>query len=314
MRNLGTILVVEDDAAMRDVLRRYFQTVGYRVMAVERGQDAVEAAVRLRPRVALVDVFLPDMSGWEVLRRIRERVPGLPVAMMTGYPSAEVRETAAAMKVGELVTKPFELDELAELVAGLCGTPSQLPAGRSGAGPARREIAAAAAVLGCAVVVWVAALATAAPPREKRPPRPPWVAVVEVNRSGTGGLGLAVSESLKKWPGVVVDPRAVEEVARSLHVDPSGWHNPELAWRVGHYTGADYVAVVAERMEGGRRIAGVYLVPVLDGGPGDPVGLYVVADASESSEGLAHRLAGAVSCVLGLERPDREAMSLARRP
>src|SRR3989304_5942309 len=78
-----TVLLVEDEAAIVAVVRRYLERDGYRVMVASDGQRAVDEFQRLRPDLVLLDLMLPGLDGWEVCRRIRQQggTPGiLPTA------------------------------------------------------------------------------------------------------------------------------------------------------------------------------------------------------------------------------------------
>ena len=115
---LPTILIVEDDAATRDVLLDLVTALGYRAQAVEDGPSGVEALGRSTFRLALVDINLPGFSGIELSRRIRERerarglLRGIPIIAMTGSVVVDQRERCLDAGMDEMLLKPCPLTEL----------------------------------------------------------------------------------------------------------------------------------------------------------------------------------------------------------
>jgi CheY-like chemotaxis protein len=111
----ATILLVDDDPDVRGVSSSYLESRGYRVLAAESGQAAINIlACNERIDLLLVDMAMPGINGIEVIRRARERRPGLRALLVTGY--ADIRAFSPAD--GDLVLhKPYRLDGLAEAVA-----------------------------------------------------------------------------------------------------------------------------------------------------------------------------------------------------
>ena len=116
-RNRGTVLVVDDELVMREVLEALLRHAGYFVRLAENGEQGVRIADREPIDIAVVDVMLPDISGLRVLERIRKIDPEIAVVMLTAYASVET--AVAAIKCGafDYVTKPFKNDEVLNLVA-----------------------------------------------------------------------------------------------------------------------------------------------------------------------------------------------------
>jgi PAS domain S-box-containing protein len=113
----GTVLVVEDDAAVRSLAVRALEQTGLRVLAASRGQEALALAAERRQAVDLVvtDVVMPGIDGTEVARRLRERWPDLPVLYVSGYvPPGGARAGEGARE--RLLPKPFTPAELAAAV------------------------------------------------------------------------------------------------------------------------------------------------------------------------------------------------------
>jgi two-component system response regulator AtoC len=112
MDNDCTVLVIEDDEGARDALCEYLAAAGFRVRPARDGADALAALAAVRADAVLLDLVIPAPDGFEVLRRIRELDPGVPVVVMSGLSEAE--DVVRAMKLGatDYLPKPFEVSEL----------------------------------------------------------------------------------------------------------------------------------------------------------------------------------------------------------
>lgn len=118
------ILLVEDDAAIRESLAECLELEGHPVRAVADGRAALAWLEEgNRPRVVLLDLVMPVMSGEELVKELRA-FPGtrdLPLVLMTGASPAEVGRS----QVDALVMKPFELGELLGVVRRLLGSSAE---------------------------------------------------------------------------------------------------------------------------------------------------------------------------------------------
>lgn len=112
----GTILVVDDDADIRDILRDSLNSLGFRVLTASNGQECLDLFEKEGPDLLLLDIEMPDKSGIEVLKEIRRRGSDATVIMITAYGTIE--RAVQAMKDGafDFITKPFELDHIAIVV------------------------------------------------------------------------------------------------------------------------------------------------------------------------------------------------------
>ena len=110
------ILIADDDAVIREGLRRVLSGAGYDVETVSNGRAALERLEAERFKLLITDLKMPGMSGLEVLRAIRTRQPELPVVLITGY--AAIDNAVEAMKNGatDYLAKPFENEEIIEKV------------------------------------------------------------------------------------------------------------------------------------------------------------------------------------------------------
>jgi DNA-binding response OmpR family regulator len=106
------VLVVDDDATVSDVVRRYLERADYEVTLAADGPGALAAAEAGRPDLVVLDLMLPGMDGLEVCRRLRERDPHLPIVMLTALGEEADRVVGLSLGADDYVTKPFSPREL----------------------------------------------------------------------------------------------------------------------------------------------------------------------------------------------------------
>jgi len=106
------VLVIDDDPGVLDYLEALMSRQGYQVSAVPSGEKALESLERSRPDLITLDVVLDGMDGLETLRRLKKRLPEVPVIMLSGHGHA--RTIVEAMQIGasDFLRKPFEVEEL----------------------------------------------------------------------------------------------------------------------------------------------------------------------------------------------------------
>lgn len=115
----ATILIAEDDRAVRESLERALQFEGYAVLAAKDGGEALEFLGSTTPDAVVLDVMMPGIDGLTVCRRIREKGLDLPVLMLTAR--HEVSDRVAGLDAGadDYLVKPYALDELLARVRAL---------------------------------------------------------------------------------------------------------------------------------------------------------------------------------------------------
>jgi two-component system response regulator MprA len=107
------VLVVDDERAVRDSLRRALELEGYDVELAADGEEALERlAQNGEPDAIVLDILMPKMDGLEVCRRLRREGHRLPVLMLTARDEVENRVAGLDAGADEYVTKPFALEEL----------------------------------------------------------------------------------------------------------------------------------------------------------------------------------------------------------
>jgi DNA-binding response OmpR family regulator len=112
------ILVVEDDEDTAEVVCTLLKGAGYDANAVERGDDALTAIVNSNPDLVLLDIKLPDMSGFEVLREVRSQ-SFLPLIILSGTGEEQDRVIALESGADDYMAKPFSPEELVARVKAL---------------------------------------------------------------------------------------------------------------------------------------------------------------------------------------------------
>ncbi|HEX8714096.1 MAG TPA: response regulator transcription factor [Solirubrobacteraceae bacterium] len=106
------VLVVDDDRAVRDALRRVLTLAGYEVQSADGGAEAIELVVQSVPDAVVLDVGMPDVDGLEVCRRLRLLGNRVPILMLTAR--VEIEDRVAGLDAGadDYLVKPFDNDEL----------------------------------------------------------------------------------------------------------------------------------------------------------------------------------------------------------
>jgi DNA-binding response OmpR family regulator len=115
---VNEILVVDDSHVIRRLVEVVLEQIHLHVVTAATGSMACEILEHDRPAVVILDVGLPDMSGWEVLEFVRDRpeLDGTAVIMLTGHADADDIDRAANLGADEYLLKPFRPDELRRLV------------------------------------------------------------------------------------------------------------------------------------------------------------------------------------------------------
>ena len=122
MRNT-TILLVDDDASVRDSVRRVLEDAGYDVMLAADGQEALDRFTAGRVDLLVLDIGLPIRNGWETFEEISKRDPALPIIIITGQ--SNQYDTALAAGVGALMEKPLDAPHLLMTLKDLLVEPEQ---------------------------------------------------------------------------------------------------------------------------------------------------------------------------------------------
>jgi len=116
MKDKPSILIVEDDANIRQTLSTILQQKGYDTDTAKTGQEAIEKSEARFFNLALLDIKLPDMEGTKLLTTMHENLPKMVKIMITGYPSLENAVEALNLGADAYIIKPFKPEKLLELL------------------------------------------------------------------------------------------------------------------------------------------------------------------------------------------------------
>jgi CheY-like chemotaxis protein len=111
-----TVLVVDDEQLVRDLLVQFLSLRGYRTLGVKDAPGALAMIEQAPPDLILLDLFLPGMNGVEVLRRLRQKEFAGAVIIITGIHDEEVLEEAWALHPQEVLTKPVDLERMLSII------------------------------------------------------------------------------------------------------------------------------------------------------------------------------------------------------
>ena len=113
---MQTVIVVDDEKAIREGLKRFLSSQGYRVLTAENGREALDVIRSEGADAVLCDLKMPVMGAVEVLEEVEAVCPGLPVIILTGQGTPE--NAVECMKKGayDFVTKPFRTDYVLSVI------------------------------------------------------------------------------------------------------------------------------------------------------------------------------------------------------
>lgn len=106
-----TLLIIEDDSNIRELLRLYLEQEGYAIESAADGAEGLRVFKRIHPDLVLLDVMMPNMDGWQVIKEIRA-ASKTPVIMLTA--KSETFDKVSGLELGadDYIAKPFEMREV----------------------------------------------------------------------------------------------------------------------------------------------------------------------------------------------------------
>src|SRR2546427_490439 len=125
-----SLLIIEDDDNISTAIEEYFSRAGYTVNTAPDGLAGIEAAVKNRPDVVVLDLMLPKMDGLAVCKELRQKNPQMPILMLTAKDDVVDKVLGLEMGADDYITKPFSLRELeARIKSVLRRAPGSVAAG-----------------------------------------------------------------------------------------------------------------------------------------------------------------------------------------
>ena len=113
---MNTLLIVDDQAGIRLLLKEVFYKEGFDIKLAANGMEALQFVAEKIPDCILLDMRMPGLSGVEVLKRIKKQSADVPVVMMTAYGEIELTEEAFQHGAERYFTKPFNIYEVRDAV------------------------------------------------------------------------------------------------------------------------------------------------------------------------------------------------------
>ncbi len=111
-----TILVVDDDPDIRDVIAETLADEGFNVVTSGDGQAAVDIALEHPPNLIVLDLMMPKMSGWQVIEALQASPRGATIPIVLVSASRDLERTAKQSEVAACLAKPFDLESLVRVV------------------------------------------------------------------------------------------------------------------------------------------------------------------------------------------------------
>jgi DNA-binding NtrC family response regulator len=113
---MKTVLIVDDDPKMREMLKSILENAGYIVEVAKNGKEAIKASNKYPIDVSLIDIELPDTKGTKLLSSLKKIAPKMVKIIITGFPSIENAVTAVNEKADAYILKPFNPSDLLEAI------------------------------------------------------------------------------------------------------------------------------------------------------------------------------------------------------
>jgi DNA-binding NtrC family response regulator len=116
MKEDATILVVDDEEMLRSLLRKILEKEGYRILPAASAGEALEILSKEDVDLLITDVKMPEMNGFDLLKIVKKKYPGMGAIVMTAYGDAYTVRDALLLGADEYITKPFKSFEIVMVV------------------------------------------------------------------------------------------------------------------------------------------------------------------------------------------------------
>lgn len=131
---IPSILVIDDEASIRNLMHNVLKRKGYEVFLADSGQNGIDMFERTRPLITILDLHMLDLNGLEVLSRLRAIDPKACVIILTGVGTKEVEAKALTLGADDFLKKGFSLFELGEALRRAMARISKDPVSAAAAG------------------------------------------------------------------------------------------------------------------------------------------------------------------------------------
>ena len=116
------VLVIDDEPDTLELIKLVLESGGFEVIPASSGVEALNIIETVRPKLVLLDIMMPDMDGWEVFRKIKEKDSSIPIAILTAKAqNIDKLLGLHVLKADDYITKPFSKDELLNKTRVLMG-------------------------------------------------------------------------------------------------------------------------------------------------------------------------------------------------
>lgn len=119
------ILVVDDEYVFCRSLKKYLEKKGYRVLVATDGSHALDLVAEESPVLLTLDIRMPGLNGYEVLKKLRQLAPEMPVVVITAVDVPRMEEMLEHSGAREVLQKPINLEQLGRIIADLLGAPEK---------------------------------------------------------------------------------------------------------------------------------------------------------------------------------------------
>ncbi len=116
------VMVVDDEPDTLELVKLVLESGGFETVLAASGMEALASIVNTKPDLVLLDIMMPDMDGWDVFRKIKEKYPEMPIAILTAKAqNIDKLLGLHVLKADDYITKPFGKNELINKVKKLTG-------------------------------------------------------------------------------------------------------------------------------------------------------------------------------------------------
>lgn len=116
MESTINILVVDDESSVREFFDRLLKMKGFGTMMAKSGKEALEIAANESIHLMIIDIFMPEMDGFELLDEVKKKHPKIATIMMTGMGDSRMIRKVTLRGADEYITKPFKREELSMVI------------------------------------------------------------------------------------------------------------------------------------------------------------------------------------------------------